>query len=305
MACWPDERPEPVVDWPSALRDEALKYRNCGFSGIFSLAVRWLTMHLRPLPLGWPQPDPQRAVPLIVTLTTIPDRLKGIRATLNSLILQTERPDAIVLWLPKVCRRGGPYKLPSNLQQTEAIKVLRSSTDWGPATKLLPSLRHFAGQPVRFLVVDDDNIYPPNFVETFLRWSEHYPKAALGYRGHLVNHPVNWSTMGTLYGTHRQAPALVDIVTGTWGILIPGGLLGEEVFDYESYPPEAFYVDDIWFNGHLAKAGVERILIPASHPPVSTAGAYQRALGVEHNADGRHNETLLAFFEDYWSSSRE
>lgn len=298
---WPSVIPRPSQGVLDALKEEARKYSNCGPLGVAQLVNRWLLMHSLPLPKT--VPALQRKVPLIITLTTIPSRLPKIKATLNSLLRQSVRADGVVLCLPETSRRQGPYTIPRFVKKTQAVTLLRCDKDWGPATKLIPSWLRWRDRPVRFLAVDDDNVYPHNFVETFLHWSEVHPEAALGYRGHVFQSPRSWKSKGTLYGTHTNEPYQVDLLTGTWGFLIRDSFLDTKILDYDAYPEGAFYVDDIWFNGHLARKGIKRVLIPASHPPLPTHSAYKEALGVDFNAEGVYDDEMIAAFADSWEQA--
>ena len=81
---------------------------------------------------------------IIVTLTTIPSRLKNIEQTIKSIKNQTIDVDEIVLSLPKVSVRepsiNDPYNVDEvflNILKTYNITLLRCDKDYGPATKLL------------------------------------------------------------------------------------------------------------------------------------------------------------------------
>lgn len=296
----PSTIPTPPKGWPGAILEEARKYRNAGLPGLAQLGWHWAMMHLLP----WPEPQEGtvRSAPLVVTLTSIPSRLVRLKATLNSLLRQTVAPDAIIVALPKESVRQGKYDLPPFLKPHGHLQIVRCEKDWGPATKLIPAWLADSEGQTRFLLVDDDNVYPPDFIETFLRWSDRLPSCSLGYRGHLFPSPKSWRQTGTLYGTHTREPYRVDLLTGTWGFLIRSDFLDKRALDYSGFPDGAFYVDDIWFNGQLARNGIERVLIPAKLPPLPTISAYREALGVEFNADGRYNDEVIEAFADYWET---
>ena len=77
----------------------------------------------------------------IVALSTIPDRIKGLRPTIDSLLNQTRRPDEIVLAVPKFSlRQQRPYDIPDWLHQVPDLRILRCDKDWGPATKFIAVL---------------------------------------------------------------------------------------------------------------------------------------------------------------------
>ena len=121
----------------------------------------------------------------IVCLTTIPSRLPHVHNTLKSLLNQTLPPREIRLHLPAFSQREGvPYVVPPFLKGLASIRILRCE-DAGPATKFLPALTTLpADQAV--VVVDDDRIYPPNFLQDLDNAARTNPDAAFGFSGWIV-----------------------------------------------------------------------------------------------------------------------
>ena len=241
---------------------------------------------------------------VVVSLTTIPSRLTRLRPTLNSLLTQDYPPTAIYLTVPRrSVREGKPYRMPDWLPGYPAITVIDSERDWGPASKLLPTLLAERERPDTMIIaVDDDNVYPREMVGTFVRFSQRLPDAALCFRGHVV--AGGWNESRAVFGTRVSAPTRMDIVTGCGGILVKPRFFDGAVFDYEGAPPSAFFVDDIWISGHLARRGVRRYLIPSP-----AAFVYLGTLttwftpGLDKDANGRggrHNDVMLDHFRSSW-----
>ncbi len=268
---------------------ELSKYRNAFPWGLGPLLLRYLRLHARPLLK--PRPAPSDGHRVVISLTTLPSRLPGIRTCLASLLDQTRPADELVLALPERSHREGRgYTLPGWLQ---GVRVLACECDWGPATKFIPTLQQ-EGPRTLVLVVDDDNVYPADLVETLLRWHQRFPDAALGYRGWELTPTRDWRETETLYGTGLRAPRRVDVVTGTWGVLVQPRFF--RTLAGPVWPEDAFFVDDIWLNGQLAAAGVERWLVPGRLPPLPTVTQWKNDLGRRENADGRRNNAVIASF---------
>src|SRR5690606_16613106 len=97
---------------------------------------------------------------LVVSLTTIPERMPFLRPVLDSLLEQDRAPDRIVLALPeRSLRSGRPYPEPRGLPS--GVDIL-GCADTGPSTKLLPVLGAESGALI--VAVDDDVIYPVDFL---------------------------------------------------------------------------------------------------------------------------------------------
>jgi len=244
-------------------------------------------------------------VGLVVTLSSIPSRIEGIAPALRSLLDQTIPPDEIVLALPDwSLRENRGYDLPPWIAEHPRIRVLRAKKDWGPATKLIPTLRDYADQPeTALLAVDDDNIYPRTFVETFLRWGNALPEAALTLRGCAVPESRRWRDCVEYKGSSIQEPTRTDIVEGCAGILVRPSFFDARFFDYESAPPEAFFVDDLWISGHLARGRVPAHVIPFEgafvYVPV-VASLHGARLDRGENRSGDNNDVMLDYFDSDW-----
>lgn len=241
-------------------------------------------------------PAPARPERLVVTLTTVPERMDRLAPVLRSLLDQTVPADRIVLARPEISRRSGrPY--PALEPAFPGVDVIEA-TDEGPATKLLPALR--AEPQAALLVVDDDVIYPADFIEQMLAWHRRLPQAAIGWRGWQIRPGVHPKRFRHVFATELAAPRSVDILLGTWGYLVPPGALDAAVHDFSGYPPGVRFVDDVWFSGHLARRGVARIVVPGRGLPVETEASDLAALTFGPNSTGTNDLEAIEAFARWW-----
>jgi hypothetical protein len=266
---------------------------------------RWVALHL-PFPRGRahaeePSGGGARA---IVTLTTIPSRISRLRPTLASLLDQTRPPDAIVLNLPLRCEREARgYALPGFLAQLPELRVERCERDWGPATKLIPTLLRLPDPDAALIVVDDDQIYPRELVSNLLHWSESHPEAALCHRGFRVPRNLEHARRNTLYAEHQRRPEPVEIIQGSAGYLVKPRFFGPDLLDYHGAPAAAHTRDDVWISGHLARAGVERLVVPLAgcRSRLTRPAVHRnRALSHRENRDDREGKALYHHFLSDW-----
>lgn len=242
---------------------------------------------------------------IVVSLTTVPSRIERILPALNSLLDQTVIPDRIFLALPSLSKREQTgYVVPEELHGHPRVTVLPSSRDWGPATKFIPALLQLADTPdAAILAVDDDNVYPRTFVETFRRFATLLPDAALSLRGCAVPPSLRWRDCREYPGTAITSPARTDIVEGCGGILVRPRFFDAHLLDYAAAPPEAFFVDDVWVSGHLARRGIPRYVVPFSGAFIylpSLATFSGSALDRDVNRSGRNNDILMEHFSADW-----
>jgi hypothetical protein len=247
-------------------------------------------------PAGRPFPTMPRPERLVVSLTTVPERMTLLGPVLRSLVEQTVAADRIILWRPTTSRRSGhtypdPGPLPPGIEVLPCI-------DEGPATKLLPAL--LAEPDAAIVVVDDDVIYPVDFIAQLLAAHRRDPTAAIGWRGWSIVEGRHPKRFPHIFATALAKPRPVDILLGTWGYLVPPGTFDQSVHDFEGYPPESRFVDDVWFSGHMAKRGVRRLVIPARGLPIETRASGLAALTDGPNSSGRNDLIAIDAFRAWW-----
>lgn len=233
---------------------------------------------------------------VIVTLTTTPMRINKIWPTLNSILLQSERPEKIYLWIPKEFKRFPDQfisQLPYFIENNPYIDVKFIDNDLGPATKLLPCLELFKDQAIKIIVIDDDRIYPQHFVRDLLIYEQLDPSTAIGIAGTVV-----FGTEIREYRSSKQL-AMVDVLLGYQGYLVKPKFFSNAIFEYPDNLSAAFFEDDVWFSGHLQKNGVRRILIPSKTGTQSllTQNKKTRGLCMNENRNKQNFMTVFDYFQ--------
>ena len=242
---------------------------------------------------------------VIVSLSTVPDRIKNLRPTIRSLLRQTRPPDEIVLAIPEFSiREQRSYTVPKYISRLPRLRIVRCSQDWGPATKFIPAVQEelAAGREnTLIMVVDDDRVYPRNSLESYLHYSTQLPDAALCFRGAPMPRSMDWRDAKMTYANELRQPQRVAVITGCGSYLIQPRFFDGALWDYSAAPRGAFYMDDIWISGWLSQRGVERYVVPASAMMRSVLRQH-RTLSLHDVPDGRqhHNNEVIAFFRDTW-----
>jgi hypothetical protein len=242
---------------------------------------------------------------VIVSLSTVPDRINNLKPTIRSLLKQTRPPDEIVLAIPEFSiREQRRYAVPKHVSRWPRMRVLHCRRDWGPATKFIPIVREELGAGRRntlIMVVDDDRVYPRDALETYLHYNEQLPEAALCFRGAPMPRNLDWRHAKMIRASELRQPRRVAVITGCGSYLIQPGFFDESLWDYSNGPNGAFYMDDIWISGWLSRGGVERYVVPASAMMRSVL-RQRRTLSLHDVPEGRqyHNNETIAFFGDTW-----
>lgn len=242
---------------------------------------------------------------VIASLSTVPDRINNLRPTIRSLLEQTRPPDEIVLAIPEFSvREQRPYVVPKYISRLPRVRVLHCREDWGPATKFIPIVREelAAGRGnTLIMVVDDDRMYPRDALETYLHYNKQLPDAVLCFRGAAMPRSLDWRDTRMIRASELRQPQPAAVITGCGSYLIQPRFFDESLWDYSQAPQGAFYMDDVWISGCLARRGVKRYVVPAS-AMMRSVFRQRRTLSLHDVPDGRqyNNNETIAFFGNVW-----
>jgi hypothetical protein len=281
------------------------------------LAFRWRINQLHRKPLAY-YTERLKAIPrvdcpdrVVVTFTTIPERIGQIAVMLKSLLDQSVLPDSICLCVPKTSRLPPfTYSIPSWFSQIPILNIVECEHDLGPVTKFIPTWQQQRHMPdTRLIIVDDDGVYSHRLIEQLVRWSQHMPDAALGCSGVAV--PVGMKPSSVIFSrdpwlqdlryTSFSSDALsrVDYLFGYAGVLVKPRFFDDAVTDYSAAPKQAFFDDDVWLGGHMARRGIDRWVIPALGdrlmPGASRRTLDTRALCLTDNQDGFNSDQTFDY----------
>jgi glycosyl transferase family 2 len=252
------------------------------------------------------QTDPKRDVGrVIVSFTTVPERIANLGPTIRSLLRQTRPPDEIVLAVPEFSiREQRSYAIPKYLSRWPRVRVLHCEKDWGPATKFIPVIQNELTEGrgnTLIMVVDDDRVYPRDALETYLYYNEQLPEAALCFRGAAMPGSLDWRNARMICANELREPRRTAVITGCGSYLIQPRFFDESLWDYSHAPRGAFYMDDIWISGLLNRRGVKRYVVPASAMMRSVLRQH-RTISLHDVPNGRqyNNNETIAFFGSTW-----
>ncbi len=243
---------------------------------------------------------------IIVSLSTLPDRIANLRPTLRCLLAQTRPPDEIVIAIPTYSlREQQPYLIPAFLSELPTVRILQAERDWGPATKFIPVIRDelASDRPdTLIMVVDDDRIYPRDAVECYLHYSAQLPDAALCFRGAAMPETFDWHDARMIHGNRLRSPRAVAVITGCGSYLVKPRFFDERLWDYSSAPPAAFYMDDIWISGWLDRLGVKKFVAPSS-TRLRTVQEQAGTMSLHDVPNGRqpNNNEVIRWFRESWN----
>jgi len=159
--------------------------------------------------------------PIIITLTTIPSRLRevypdDIRSCLDSLLNQSYTGEyEIHLNIPYNQKSTGEeYIIPEFLTlltiNNPKLKIFRTN-DYGSGTKLYPTLKRIEDPESLIIVVDDDLVYHEDLIVEQIENQIRFPECIVGYDG-LRSKDNIFGDVRDYYFTSNYRDSRVDIL---------------------------------------------------------------------------------------------
>lgn len=136
---------------------------------------------------------------VVVTLTTVPERLDNplvdaVPSVIVSLCNQDfEYKYEVHFNIPYTHKiKNKPYTIPQWLitlqEKYENLKVYRTE-DYGPCTKVIPTIERITNQDTIIVVLDDDFVYHKDTIKEHYKFQKEFNNCAIGYDGLGVSSP--------------------------------------------------------------------------------------------------------------------
>lgn len=150
-----------------------------------------------------------------------------------------------------------PYRIPEWLMAMP-VHIERCDIDYGPATKLIPSLMSVDDPNERIVTVDDDIVYERHLLEELAEASEKHPDKVIGFEGFREGNRF-------IHAEHVRSPRgfePVDVLEGYRGIIYRRGLFDGSIFtDIRGLMADGMFLcDDELFSWNLRRRGIKRVV---------------------------------------------
>ena len=189
----------------------------------------------------------QRRQKVIVSLTSYPARFSSIYLCLKSLLLQSAKPDKIILWLD--CDKSQVTGQMKSLEQY-GLEIVCEVEDLKPHKKYFYSMQKFPNDII--ITVDDDVIYPSDLVASLMQKHAEFPDCVCARRVHKItfgeDKKINPYSKWIDKCKKELAPSYFLMPTGVGGVLYPPNCLDKCAFDKELIKSRCLMADDIWLK---------------------------------------------------------
>lgn len=197
---------------------------------------------------------------IVVSLTTYSKRIEEVYLVIESIFNQTLKVDKIILWLDE--KEFDEEIIPNILKKQRKrgleIKYCENIRSY---KKLIPTLNEYKNEII--ITIDDDVIYPINFIEKLYKNHIKFPNVIICNIGReipknkkLILEYKNWK-----YSKNIQFPMYEIVPIGAGGILYPPKCFYKDVTDKEKFQKLAPTADDIWFKAMTLKNGLKSMVV--------------------------------------------
>lgn len=202
---------------------------------------------------------------IIISLTTIPNRIDKVWITIESLLRQTYKPDQIILWLAQ-----------DEFANMELPDSLRQQMNRGLTIKYCDNLRSYKKfyytameNPYAYIVTaDDDVIYAEGMLKNLIRAYKENPHCIICIRSHQVrvrNGKLLPYDKWIKYEKRKQIPkeaTFQNFAVGCGGTLFPMFLMDKRLFEKDVFTKIAPTADDVWLNMIAWISGIKTKNVP-------------------------------------------
>lgn len=238
---------------------------------------------------------------IIVSLTSYPGRFAHIHTALKSIMLQSVKPDKIIVWLDAEVKREQLTPRMLALEQY-GIEYRAVPGDFKPHKKYFHAMQEFPEDII--ITVDDDLIYSGDVIASLIKTHERYPKAVCARRVHKMTKtpdgavaPYNdW--LGEYCGCDTPSHELV--ATGVGGVLYPPHCLYEKAFDTELITALSLKADDIWLKFMELLKGTYVVWAPCKVPMPQLIEKEQKTSLKSENVAQSRNDVYFTNVQKYF-----
>ena len=185
---------------------------------------------------------------IYVSLSTIPQRIKNLHQSVDSLLKQTKKPDKIFINIPNKYKRFDEIINDSQIPKFSDSRVeITRCEDCGPGTKLLGSLDKLNKNSL-IILADDDHLYEDYMIEKFYYFYSKAPNNSYSFYVHPLGN----------FGVGQGADGFAINTNHLKGIK---NFYNKVIKDYK----ELFLYDDLWISYFLYFFRKNKILSLQEH----------------------------------------
>lgn len=242
---------------------------------------------------------------IIVSLTSYPKRIGCVDKVIKTILIQTMKPDKILLWLADSEFPNKMYDLPNELIALCSYGLeIRWCNDVKSHKKYLYAMQEYPDSCI--ITIDDDVFYCPNMIEVLYKSFLRHPDAVSCLRANRItfdnDNRINSYSKWTLNEQKFIDIPLMDLMAvGVGGVLYPPGCIEEQFLDEVPIMKLCLCQDDLWLKYAQIHSGVSTVIAKSGYSaPNAIEGTEKSSLSGSVNVLGNDValECLRAFYDN-------
>ena len=244
-----------------------------------------------------------RDVIVTASLTSFPARIEYVHLAIKSLMLQSYKPDKIILWLAN--EQFPNRELPQNLTDLQQFGLeIRWCDDLYGHKKYFYCIH--GQQPNEVIITfDDDILYPVDCIKRLVAKHKEFPnclvceraQARMGVTEDDINNPGRWKTISDV-GCKSPSYSLNPSPGG--GCLIPYKAFYKDAYDEKKIRELVYKNDDLWYMFMAAENGTKIIKTRKYHKTFTLINGSQSVQMATENVVGNKNVEVMNMLAQHY-----
>ena len=236
---------------------------------------------------------------VIVSLTSIPERIDKVPIVVKSMLNQTYKPLKVVLWLGQEKFPNRESGLPDSLLVLKDYGLeIEFCEDLKPHTKYFYAFKKYPNHLI--VTVDDDLFYPVNMLEKLMEFHSVNPNCVIAnrvreiaYAKDKIKHYRTWQ----INRINHSLPSNKLLATGVSGVLYRPNLFKQNLFNTSKIKELALNVDDIWLKANEIVSDLPVVFTNYFFNPfIEIANSQKSTLNSENVFNGGNNVCIKETF---------
>lgn len=259
-----------------------------------SVKTKWKIMSSLP---GWKGiSQKKKENEIVISLTTFPPRINDVIETVKTLLMQSLKPEHVVLWLASSQFLDGEESLPKELLDLKKYGLeIAWCDDLKSYKKLIPTLKKYPNSII--VTTDDDIVYRRNWLSKLYKNYRKNPNVIWAHR--VTKFDYKDSQYITQAGGYSRWEnySFLNKITGCGGVLYPPGIFDDEIHSVEKFKKLCPTNDDIWFWLMAVRMGI-KVGVP-DNPELRLVYVGNTQEGVSLTKINDHGQHL--FWKDFYA----
>lgn len=245
----------------------------------------------------------KRDIFVTASLTSFPARIEYVHLAIKSLMLQSYKPDRIVLWLAN--EQFPDHILPENLTNLEKYGLeIKWCDDLYGHKKYFYCIKEQKENEV-VITFDDDIIYPIDCIKRLIATHKQYPGCLVCERAQAIiydkngelENPGKWNVISDV-GVKKPSYSLNPSPGG--GCLIPYKAFYKDAFDEKIICELAYKNDDLWYMFMVAQNKVKTVKTRKYHKIFTLITGSQAVQMATENVIGNKNIEIMKILAKHY-----